>query len=241
MLSIFKKQKPKLSELIPTGFIDIHSHIIPNIDDGPNNLGDSEKIINAMEKLGFSKVIATPHTYPGLYDNSTYKIKKSFSRLDCKNYGLQIEYASEYMLDNSIIDKAKNKELLTLKENFVLVEMSFLAPPINLDEIIFYIKINGYIPVIAHPERYRFYFNKLNKFEILKEKGCKFQLNLLSTTGYYGKDVTKISDLLLENNLIDFVGSDIHSLNHVKKIHSETKIKNINNLERAIESNYFFN
>lgn len=240
MFRIFSKKKIKLKELIPNGYIDIHSHILPEIDDGPNNLEDSKKIVAAMEKLGFSKVIATPHTYPGLYNNSTNTIKKSFSSLDCENYGLQIGYASEYMLDSSLIDKAKNKELLTLKENFVLLEMSFLGPPVNLDEIIFYIKINGYIPVIAHPERYRFLFSDFNKFFELKKRGCKFQINLLSLTGYYGNEVTNICQKLINKNLVDFFGSDIHNMHHIEEfkkqiiIHDHLEISNI--FKRTIDT-----
>ena len=194
-----------------------------------------------MNKLGFSKIIGTPHSYPGIYDNDEYTIKKSYNSLFKKlKEKFNIKYSSEYLLENSIIEKAKNKSLLTLKENYVLVEFSYLSAPNNLDEIIFQIQINDYIPIIAHPERYRFYHNNFKKYSELKKKGCKFQINLLSTTGYYGKDILKISDKLLGKGYIDFVGSDIHNIQHINCFNRKIKINNLKNLKKAINNNFIF-
>ena len=176
------ESKPTLRELIPEGFIDIHSHILPGIDDGAKTVDESLELISEMKKMGFSKIIGTPHTYPNLYDNSFKSIKKSFNLLNkSKNLkDVKIGYASEYMLDKSVIEKAKNKTLLCIKDNYVLVEMSFISEPIGLYEIIYEIKVNGYTPILAHPERYLFLDSK--DFYKLKKFGCLFQANLLSTT-----------------------------------------------------------
>ena len=153
----YLKSKTTLKELIPDGFVDIHSHILPGIDDGAKNIEASLVLITEMKKMGFSKIIGTPHTYPGLYNNSNESIKYSFEKLK-KEFDLDIglSYASEYMIDSSLIKKAKDNKLMCIKENYVLIEMSYLAPPINFYEIIFELKVNGFIPILAHPERYFF-------------------------------------------------------------------------------------
>ena len=236
------KSKPTLRELIPKGFIDIHSHILPGIDDGAKDIEESIELLSEMKKMGFSKIIATPHTYAGVHDNENNDIKKSYDSLIkvTKNH-FKIDYASEYLLENSIIERAKNKSLLTLKKNHVLLELSYMSAPINLNEILFQIQTNGYIPVIAHPERYRFFHNDFRVFTDLKSRGCKFQINLLSTIGYYGNDVLSICDKLLEKDYVNFVGSDIHKKRHLDAFSFRVKSKKINLLEKVIEKNCFFN
>ena len=237
MFNIFRK-KPILADLIPEGCIDIHSHVLPGIDDGAKNINESLELISQMKEMGFSKIIGTPHTYQGLYDNTNESIRDSFNLLKKKlKEDIEIDYASEYMIDGSLLKRIEEKSLLTLKDNYVLVEMNFISSPINLYEIIFQLQLNGYIPVLAHPERYSFLFNNFEEYFKLKRVGCKFQLNLLSVTEYYGKDVMKISSKLLKNNLIDIVGSDIHSQKHIDFFQKKIKIKQIEKLEKAIESN----
>ena len=229
------KPKPTLKDLIPNDFVDIHSHILPGIDDGAKNIEESLALISEMKKLGFSKIIGTPHTYTGLYDNTNDSIQNAFNNLKGDlDVDIKLDYASEYMLNNEIIYSAKNKKLLCLKKNYVLVEMSYLSPPTNLYEIIYELKVNGYSPILAHPERYLFYKNNFREFKSLKEKGLMFQANLLSSTGYYGKDVLRLLNKLLENNLIDFVGSDIHNINHIKSFYNRVQISNKKLLEKSI-------
>ena len=185
MFNIFRK-KPILADLIPEGFVDIHSHVLPGIDDGAKDIEESLSLISQMREMGFSKIIGTPHTYQGVYENSNESIKGSFDMLK-KNLkaNIKIDYASEYMIDGSLLKRIKEKSLLTIKENYVLVEMSFISPPIKLYEIIFRLQLNNYIPVLAHPERYSFLFDNFNEYYKLKKVGCKFQINLLSTTTNY--------------------------------------------------------
>lgn len=235
------KSKPRLKELIPNGFVDIHSHILPGIDDGAKNIEESLKLINGMKKLGFAKIIATPHTYSGVYNNTKETIKESFEIIKEKlKNNFIIEYASEYMIDDSIRQKIDNKSLLTIKGNYILIEFSYISFPINVYEIIFLLVSNGYIPIIAHPERYLYLNNKFDEYKKLKDFGCKFQLNLLSVTGFYGKEVLELSDKLLNGAFIDFVGSDIHYEKQIKMFNNKIKIKNINMLELAIKSNSIF-
>ncbi|MFL2610542.1 MAG: tyrosine-protein phosphatase [Flavobacteriaceae bacterium] len=233
------KSKPTLKELIPNGFVDIHSHVLPGVDDGAKDINESLSLISQMKEMGFSKIIGTPHTYQGLYDNTNESIKGSFDLLKKNlNEDVDLDYASEYMIDRSLLERIEERSLLTLKDNYVLVEMSFISAPIELYEILFQLQLNNYIPVLAHPERYLFIDH--NEFHKLHKIGCKLQLNLLSITGYYGKEVMSISDWLLSKKLINFVGSDIHSQRHINSMKEVVKIRNIDLLKKAIESNCMF-
>ena len=236
------KSKPTLKELIPNGFVDIHSHIIPGIDDGAKNIKESIKLISKMKKLGFSKIIGTPHSYPGLYNNTNETIKTAYNELS-KNITeeINIDYASEYMLDNNIIQKARKNELLCLKDNYVLVEMSYVGETINLFEIIYEIRVNDYKPILAHPERYLFLNGQINKLYKLKKYGCLFQANLLSLTNFYGKDVSKFLEKLLNKELIDFFGSDIHSMRHVSAFTDKINTRKTQSIEKILENSLIFN
>ena len=138
------------------------------------------------------------------------------------------------------MEKIEKQQLLTLKEKHILVEISYLSPPLQLYDIIFELQLSGYKPIFAHPERYLFYHNNFSEYEKLKKAGCLFQLNLLSTVGYYGSNVAKIAGLLLEKGYIDFVGSDVHHQNHINAFTQKVTIKNLKPLEEVISNNLFF-
>ena len=231
------KSKPTLKELIPKGFVDIHSHILPGIDDGAKTVEESKELISKMKKIGFQKIYATPHIYPGMYENNKESIQRSFNLLNKHlDREYKIHYASEYMIDISVLNNLKKKEILLIKDKYILIETGFMSIPYNLFDFIFQLRLNEITPIIAHPERYIYLHKKdLKTLTKLKKMGCKFQLNLLSVTDYYGKNVRKISDLFLKNNMIDFVGSDIHNINHVKQFDKKVKINNIVKLKKAID------
>ncbi len=243
MFSLFKS-KPKLASLLPSNYVDIHSHLLPGIDDGAKTIDDSKFILESMLGFGFNQVITTPHTIKTVWNNtkegieSTYeKTKTELEELTSK---VQLRAASEYMMDENFVALFKSEKLLTLKDNYVLVEMSYLNPPIQLLDILFELQLEGYKPVLAHPERYNFYHSKPKEFDKLKKAGCLFQMNLLSSVGYYGKEVSAAADKLLANEMIDFVGSDIHHAQHIEAFQNKIIIKNQNEFEKAIQNNTFF-
>lgn len=240
MFSLFKN-KPKLVDLIPDGYIDIHSHILPNIDDGSKSIQETSSLLEEMALLGINKCIATPHTMTNIWDNSTNFIQETFlntkSQLPTKVAQMLHRVSSEYMMDESFIERFQNEKLLAIKDTIVLIEMSYLNPTVDLKNILFQLQIKGYTPLLAHPERYLYYHNSKQDYFRLKELGCLFQLNLLSTVGYYGGSVATIADFLLANNLIDFVGSDIHHDRHVKAFYQSIKIKSQNKLIDAMNNN----
>jgi len=243
-LFFFKKKNPQLHELIPTDFVDIHSHLIPGIDDGSTSLADSVGMMTSLREIGFSQFILTPHIFQNVWNNTPELIQRVEAQLKMtlqKNEQLfEIKAAAEYMLDNSISTRLENEKLLTLKDNMVLVEMSYLNPPIQLFDLLYEIQIAGYSPILAHPERYLFYHSQIDQYEKLKNAGCYFQLNLLSAVGYYGLGVTKTADTLLKKGFIDFVGSDVHHVKHVEAFQLEIIVKEMTPLKEAIQQNQLF-
>lgn len=240
----FSSKKPFLKDLIPTNFVDIHSHVLFGIDDGAKTIEDSKYLLTEMKNLGFRKVITTPHTIANVWLNTpeiiTQKLAEVTQKLPNETKDLDLKCASEYLMDDEFLLKVKENKVLPLKDNFVLVEMSYINPPIQLFDIIFELQLAGYVPVLAHPERYVFYHNNLEHYEKLKKAGCYFQVNLLSTVGYYGEPVAKMAQKLLEKEMIDFVGSDIHHKNHIEAFQKRILFKNTETLARAFENNAYF-
>ncbi|GLB48674.1 tyrosine-protein phosphatase [Neptunitalea lumnitzerae] len=244
MLFGFKK-KYLLKDVLLDNYVDIHSHILPGIDDGADSVETSEDLLKSMRSLGFSRIITTPHTLPNVWDNTTESITGAYTKLIKEKQDLtsqvQLKVASEYFLDNEFLEKTlEQNNLLTLKDNYLLVELSYLNPPIALNEILFAIQMKGYQPVLAHPERYLYYHNTKDTYEALKNAGCLFQLNLLSVVGYYGKGVMETADYLLKNGFIDFTGSDIHHKRHIAAFDRKVMIKSIEALKVAMSKNQFF-
>lgn len=245
MLHFFKKKK-KSSPFFPQNYIDIHSHIIPGIDDGSKNIETSVQLLEKLNDLGIHKFVMTPHVMEGVWENSSTKIKEHFSLLqnhveNTKLKDISLRFAAEYMLDQNFQKLLEKKDILPIKDNYILVEMSYLNPPINLYEILFDIQIAGYQPVLAHPERYNFLHSNFQEYKKLKDAGCLFQLNLLSLSTYYGKHVNKTAMELLKNNMIDVAGSDTHHQKHAAALEEITKNVKLNKLVLPIlEHNEMF-
>jgi protein-tyrosine phosphatase len=240
----FLKSKSVLKDLIPENHVDIHSHLLPAIDDGSKSIDETLFLIKSLAGFGIKNFITTPHVMNSIYPNDLETIgltlKNTKEELSKKEFDISLKAAAEYFMDDFFLEKLKTEKFLTLKENYLLVEMSYMNPPINLYDIIFEIQIAGYKPVLAHPERYFYYHKSFDAYLKLKKSGCLFQLNLLSTVGYYGADVAKTSNLLLQKGLIDFVGSDVHHKNHIAAFENKLLIKEIASLKEAILKNQFF-
>lgn len=240
----FSKKKSFLKDLIPDNFIDIHSHLIPGIDDGVKTSEDAIRLIAELEKIGFKQFITTPHIIHNVWNNTHEIIKEGEKKLN--HYLIEnsnknrVKASAEYMMDTYFMELLQKEKLLPLKDFYILVEMSYLNPPLQLFDIIFDIQVAGYKPILAHPERYLFYHNNFEAYHKLKKAGCLFQLNLLSVTGYYGENVAKAAQKLLLNAMIDFVGSDVHHLNHVQSFQNRLIIKEEKQLTDAIQNNQLF-
>lgn len=243
MLTFFKS-KPVLKDLIPDHHVDIHSHLLPGIDDGARTFKDTLRLTQALQGFGISQLITTPHIIEHVWDNSPDLIntKKTETVIELRKHQINVPFraAAEYMMDDHFVQLFKSGNLLTLKDNYVLVEMSYINPPIQLYSILFDLQVAGYIPVLAHPERYLFYHNDFNEYLKLKRSGCMLQLNLLSVVGYYGEGIAKIAEKLLQKGMYDFVGSDVHHDNHVAAFEQKVKYKDLAPLKEAIANNQFF-
>lgn len=223
MFSFFKSKPPIVSDLAWLG-VDIHSHLLPGIDDGAPDLATSLHLINKLQELGLQKFTCTPHIFKELYPNTPATINAALNLvkqgLQQSGSKVQIAAAAEYMVDG---DFEIASDLLCLKDKYILVEMSYLNETPNIDQIIFDLQIKGYKIVLAHPERYNFYHQAHDRYYRLKDMGCLFQLNLLSVTGYYGKPVKLAAEYLLKNNLYDLAGTDLHHEQHLRALESAVK------------------
>ena len=233
-----KKKKIPLNEFFPEDFVDIHSHLLPGIDDGAKSLEHSIKLIKKMNSYGIKNFITTPHILGDVYPNNSTIIKEKLIEVQHELKRLEINdvtisAAAEYMMDEQFIKLLEVDDILTLKDNYILVEMSYFSAPFNLYEVLFQIQLKGYKPILAHPERYNFFHADFENYYKLKKAGCLFQLNLLSLTPQYGSNVQKTSSKLLKESLYDFVGTDTHHKNHLellKEIGTEKIRKNISYL-----------
>lgn len=243
MLSFFKS-KPHLKDLLSEDYIDIHSHLLPGIDDGAKTIGETAKLATAFKEIGISQFITTPHISHYIWNNTSQTIIENSIEtklaLESNNIKMPFLAAAEYFMDDWFENHFKTEKLLTLKDNYVLVEMSYMNAPVQLYKILFDLQVAGYIPVLAHPERYLFYHKNLNEYEKLKKAGCLFQLNLLALVGYYGERINAIANHLLKKRMYDFTGTDVHHSKHINSFNQKIKTDNLPALKEIIANNQFF-
>jgi protein-tyrosine phosphatase len=224
---IFFNKSVYLVDLLE-GITDIHNHLLPAMDDGSPNLETTIEMIKAMKAIGVKNAIATPHTMEDYYDNDAAKITAHFQETklalvttDAK--GFIIGAASEYMMDGQMDHIIETESYLCIYKKYLLTELSYFQRPDHLEDLVFTMCQKELIPILAHPERYR-YIKSIEKFKDLKKRGLELQLNLLSLTTHYGRDAQRKAHSLLEKDLYDFLGTDAHTLSHLEKI-KEIKIK----------------
>lgn len=229
MFKLFSKSKEKPADKSDFGLIgtDMHSHLLPGIDDGSPDLETSVKLIRGMMDMGFRKFITTPHIMWEMYKNTPEIInaKLALLRNRLKEEGLDVEInaAAEYFLDDHVEGLLqRNEKLLTIKDNWVLAEFSLASAPHGLKDILFEMQMQGYQPVIAHPERYLYLEGNKTLYEELKDIGCYFQLNILSLSGYYGKSAQELASHLIKKGYYDLVGTDLHHFRHLDALRSGT-------------------
>lgn len=212
-----QQQYPALANYSILG-ADMHSHLIPNIDDGAKSLEESVQLIRSLVDMGYKKLYTTPHIMGDFYRNTPEIIREGLEkvRVAVKNAGIPVELAAaaEYYFDEDFLRKLRTEQLLTYGDNYLLFEFSYLNPPENIKDTVFLMQTAGYKPVLAHPERYVYWMNNLEIFSDLVEHGVLLQLNINSASGYYGREAFKIAQHLIENNLYSFAGSDVHHTRH---------------------------
>jgi tyrosine-protein phosphatase YwqE len=234
-MSIFSslfKSKPKLADanFVNPITTELHSHLIPSIDDGVQKMEESLEVLKVMASMGYKKVITTPHIMGDFYKNGPEnilpKLEEIRTALKENNINIEIQAAAEYMVDDMLEEKIAAKNLLTFGKNYVLVELPFNEEPRNLKTVLFNMRVEGYRPVLAHPERYQFMAQQKEKYEELFQSGILFQINIFSLIGYYSPQIQKTAEWLIEQKMVSMIGSDTHGPRHLGVLQAAIKSYN---------------
>ena len=227
---LFSK-KQELLDPVDLGILnsDIHSHLIPGIDDGSPSMEVTIELLKKFISLGYKKVITTPHVMSDYYLNTPEIINQGLENvrksIEENQLEIKIEAAAEYNLEPSFEDLINDKNILTFgKDNFLLFELSFFSEPQNLNELIWSMREAGYNPVLAHVERYAYWHNDYDKVEEMVNRGVKLQMNIGSLTGSYGPEIKLFAEKLVDDEVVEFVGSDCHHIQHLEMLDYAKKL-----------------
>lgn len=214
MFGWFKKKEQHAINPIT---VDVHSHLLAGIDDGVKTLDEAIEILLQFQRMGYRKVITTPHVMSDAYRNSPETILLHLDKLRAclqeKNIPITVEAAAEYYLDTDFMNTLQSgNKLLTFGQNYLLFETNFISEPLDLKQFIFLASTKGYKPVLAHPERYLYLYDNMTKLQDLLDRGVLFQLNISSITGYYSKQVQQLAFKLIDRGWVHLLGSDCHHL-----------------------------
>lgn len=214
---------------------DIHSHLIPSIDDGVQSTNESIRVIKALKQLGYRRLITTPHVMSHRFPNNKQTIAQGLSRLrhaiEKENIAIDIEVSAEYYFDDHFLSLIINDDLIPIGGKYILFEFSYAKEAVNVESAVHRLIAQGYQPILAHPERYLYLHERsLSKYKKLKEYGLLFQININSLGGYYSKPVQKIATKLSESGMVDFIGSDTHGMRHVEALTKNIQSKAYKNL-----------
>jgi protein-tyrosine phosphatase len=214
--------------------VDMHSHLLPGIDDGSRSMDESIAMIASFERLGYRKIITTPHIMNEVYPNTREIILNKWSEvqeeMQAVGLGIQLEAAAEYFADEHLLELIHKKELLTIGGSYVLFEFSFFAEPERYRNIFFELQTSGYKPILAHFERYPYYHGSIEKAHEFREMGINIQLNINSLVGHYGPGVRKQAERLVTQGAIDFIGTDCHRIQHLQLLEDNVQSKYIRKL-----------
>ncbi len=198
---------------------DMHSHLIPGIDDGSQSMDETIAMIAKFKELGYKKIITTPHIMSDFYRNTPEiilgglaEVREELKRI---NLDIEIEAAAEYYFDETLFHTLESDSFLTFNKNHVLIEFSFSAEPQGHEKLFYDMRIKGYKPVIAHFERYIYFHGSIEKAQEWREKGMLIQMNINSIFGHYGPGVKKQSEKLIDSGQIDFIATDCHRIDHL--------------------------
>lgn len=212
--SVFSDKSDLLFQDFSSLNTDVHSHLIAGIDDGSANLEESTEMVRGLSRLGYRKLITTPHIMTDFYGNTPELIKKGLIELqqavDQEGIPVIVKAAAEYMIDDEFENKLKEGNLMTFGDNYLLIELSTFTPHPNLKTILFDLQIAGYTTVLAHAERYTYWYNEPEHFRDFKDRDILIQVNTLSFSGYYSRLLRLGAEKLANAGMIDLLGSDLH-------------------------------
>lgn len=223
MFSIFRKKSLPAIDLSAIG-TDMHSHLLPGIDDGSPDIATSFELIRGLQDLGMQKFVASPHILWDLYRNDDASIEGALGALGAAagEQGIPLPVvgaAAEYMMDDHFTEQlARKAPLRSFGKNYVLVEFSFVSLPFEWKQQLFELQIQGYQPVLAHPERYSYLGTRIDPFREIADMGILLQVNLNSLTGYYGQPAYSLAQAFIKAKLVSFLGTDLHHMRHLEAL-----------------------
>ena len=219
MFGLFKRKQVKKERTLDYGpvVVDMHSHVLPGIDDGAQTPEESVFLIKKMMELGIKKIIATPHVMVDYYRNDRDSIMNALAvlkeELKNQNIDIPVEAAAEHYFDETFEKRIDERSLMTMgADNYVLFELSFINEPPNVIQMIQKMRDAGYKPILAHPERYA--YMDIDRMIAIRSWGCSLQINTISLTGYYGKPTQKMAESMVDHQIVDFISSDMHHPRH---------------------------
>lgn len=225
--------------------VDFHSHLIPMVDDGVRTVEETAEILDNFITLGYKKIYTSPHIMGEGYTNTKNDLIHRFNSLKADplivSKNIEFELIAEYYMDENFEKLVESEDLLTFGQKNILIETSMNYEFPNFKELIFKLNNLNYKPILAHPERYNFIHNEsnyINTYEELKDKGVLLQLNLFSLIGLYGQKTKKVAEELIDQDLIDFVSSDIHN---VKQLEFFKKLSESAHFRKLLDSNQLKN
>lgn len=217
---------------------DVHCHIVPGIDDGSPDAATSADLLGRMARWGLTRVVASPHVTYGTFPNTRESIGKAMEELKAATAGRSdlpaVDHWAEYRIDDLLLKHLEDNVEMT-HGGFILIENSFMQEPWNLDRLVFDLQVRGLRPVLAHPERYSYYYGNRKRYRTLHDAGLLFQCNLLSLAGAYGGAERQIAEHLIGEGLVDFLGSDLHRASHADAIDRYLASKNYLKHRAALE------
>jgi tyrosine-protein phosphatase YwqE len=217
-----EEKKVALTDYSAVG-VDLHSHLIPGIDDGSKSLEDSMAILREFKALGFKKIITTPHVIRDSYNNSTETLLNGKAQILAaiaeEKLNIEFDVSAEYYMDETIYERIEKKDFIPIGKNYVLVELSYLEKMNNTSDLFYKLQVAGYKIILAHPERYPFYYEKdFHTYKSFKDRNIYFQLNIGSLLGKYGGGAKQTAQRMIDENMIDFISSDLHTIKSIETL-----------------------
>ena len=219
MMSLFSRRRERQPLFFTT---DVHCHVIPGVDHGSPDVSMSLELLERMSSWGIRRIVGTPHVTESVFVNDSgtlspaaAMLRKAVAR---KEIPVAIAQSAEYRIDELFKEQVEEGRLCPFPGKFLLVENSFMQEPWELDSILFDLKVKGFKPILAHPERYLYYHSRPERYRDLHNAGTLFQVNLLSLAGYHGKAEKRMAERLIADDMVDFIGTDLHHHRHADSI-----------------------
>lgn len=221
MFHFFSKEKTAAHLPFTT---DIHCHLIPGVDDGSPDVATSLRLIERMQGWGIERIFSSPHVTKDSFENTPDTIRDAIaplrSALDAAGNNVVLSNHAEYRLDDFSLSFFESGNVMTLPGGYIMIENPFVSEAWFIDNVVFDLQVKGFKPILAHPERYSYYYKNYERYRQLHSAGTLFQINLLSLAGYYGKEQRSMAEKLIADGLVDFVGTDLHNDKHADHIDS---------------------